>query len=252
MKKNTASQFVNCEVLNLDGSDFSGTVTVYVTGDNGSQTLGSVGSGVATSKGRGLFQYAPAQAETNYDTIAFTFIGSGAASASRHYDTTFPQTGDAFTRLGAPAGASTAADIAAIKAVLPSALVSGRIDSSTGAMAANVITAAATASDYVTEMTAAATAATPTVTAGTVSDKTGYTLSNAGIDAALTRSMTEAYAADGSSMSVAQALYLIAQTIGEFSISGTTILVKKLDGSTTAATYTLDSATTPSSRTRAS
>lgn len=33
-----------------------------------------------------------------------------------------PQTGDAFTRLGAPAGASTAADIAATKALLPTAL----------------------------------------------------------------------------------------------------------------------------------
>lgn len=69
----------------------------------------------------------------------------------------------AFGRLGAPAGASTAADIAAIKAEtasvqadtndmqtrLPAALVSGRIDASVGAMAAGVVTAAAVATDAI-------------------------------------------------------------------------------------------------------
>ena len=68
------------------------------------------------------------------------------------------QTGDSFARLGAPAGATHAADNAAIKvdtaAILvdtgttldlriPAALVGGRMDSSVGAMAANVLTATA-------------------------------------------------------------------------------------------------------------
>lgn len=59
-------------------------------------------------------------------------------------------TGDAFARLGDPAGASVSADVAAIQADtdnmqtrLPAALVGGRMDSSVGAMAAGVITAAA-------------------------------------------------------------------------------------------------------------
>jgi len=68
----------------------------------------------------------------------------------------------------------------------------------------------------------------------------------------LTTAMTEAYAADGATMTVAQALYEIAQSIGEFSISGTTLTVKKRDGSTTAATYTLNDSSSPTSRTRAS
>lgn len=55
------------------------------------------------------------------------------------------QTGDAFLRLGTPAGASTAADVAAIKALLPTALVGGRMDSSVGAMANSVLTTAAIA-----------------------------------------------------------------------------------------------------------
>lgn len=70
-------------------------------------------------------------------------------------------------------------------------------------------------------------------------------------DALLTTAMTEAYPTDGSTMTVAQALYLILANVAEFAISGTTITVKKLDGSTTAATYTLDDATNPTSRTRA-
>jgi len=67
----------------------------------------------------------------------------------------------------------------------------------------------------------------------------------------LTTQMTEAYAADGTAPTMAQALSLIMQSIGDFSISGTTLTVKKLDGSTTAATYTLDDSADPTSRTRA-
>src|SRR3990167_7707537 len=47
------------------------------------------------------------------------------------------------------------ADTADIQARLPAALVSGRIDASVGAMAANVLTAAATAADFGTEVAAA-------------------------------------------------------------------------------------------------
>ncbi len=61
-----------------DGSAFTGTVTVYVTGDGGSQAIGTVGSGVCTHEGNGLHTYQPSQAETNYTHIAFTFVGTGA------------------------------------------------------------------------------------------------------------------------------------------------------------------------------
>lgn len=65
-----------------------------------------------------------------------------------------------------------------------------------------------------------------------------------------TTQMTEAYAADGVAPTLAQAIFLIQQTIGDFAITGTTITAKKLDGSTAAATYTLDDGTNPTSRTR--
>jgi hypothetical protein len=63
--------------------------------------------------------------------------------------------------------------------------------------------------------------------------------------------MVESYAADGAAPTVAQALMLIQQTIGETSVATTTLTAKKLDKTTTAATYTLNDATTPTSRTRA-
>ena len=80
---------------------------------------------------------------------------------------------------------------------------------------------------------------------GAVGSINGETLSDL-----FTTQMTESYAADGTAPTLAQALFLIQQSIGDFSISGSTITIKKLDGLATAATYTLDSATTPTSRTR--
>ena len=79
MQKNVAGQKIGVQMVSAsDGSAFTGSVTVYVTGDAGSQAIGSVGSGVCTHEGNGYHSYAPAQAETNYDLIAFTFVGSGA------------------------------------------------------------------------------------------------------------------------------------------------------------------------------
>jgi hypothetical protein len=116
--KNTASQKVGVQmVAAADGSAFTSAVTVSVTGDAGTQATGSVGSGACTHEGNGYHTYAPAQAETNYDLIAFTFTGTGAVPQTvQVYTVIALQTGDSFARLGAPAGASVSADIAAIEA----------------------------------------------------------------------------------------------------------------------------------------
>lgn len=92
-------------------------------------------------------------------------------------------------------------------------------------LAANVITAAATAADFGTEI----------------------------VTAVLTTAMTEAYAADGAAPTLAQALFQILAREYEFSISGDTLTAKKLDGTTTAMTFTLAPAGGPyTSITRAS
>jgi hypothetical protein len=116
MKKNVASQVVGAQmVAAADGSAFTSAVTVSVTGDGGAQATGSVASGACTHEGNGFHTYVPAQAETNYDHVAFTFTGTGAIPATVQIYTSFPQTGDSFARVGAPAGASVSADVAAIK-----------------------------------------------------------------------------------------------------------------------------------------
>lgn len=69
--------------------------------------------------------------------------------------------------------------------------------------------------------------------------------------AALTTAMTESYAADGAAPTLAQMQFMLWSFWSEVGISGVTKTTKKLDGST-AMTFTLDSATQPTSITRAS
>lgn len=160
------------------------------------------------------------------------------------------QTGDSFARLGAPAGASVSADIAGVQSDtndiqtrLPAALTGDgnikadalKINGGTpnDLSAAGVRTAVGLASANLdTQLDALPTAAE-------------------NFAAVLTTQLTEAYAADGVAPTLAQAIFLIQQSLHEFAISGTTRTVKKLDGSTTAATFTLDSSSAPTSTTRA-
>jgi hypothetical protein len=77
-------------------------------------------------------------------------------------------------------------------------------------------------------------------------------LNNITVSDVLTTQMTESYAADGTAPTLAQAIFLSMQNLQDFSFAGTTQTVKRIDGSTTAATYTLDDAAAPTSKTRAS
>ena len=77
-------------------------------------------------------------------------------------------------------------------------------------------------------------------------DKTGYALSATGSAA-----LTESYAADGAAMTLNQAIYQIWSFLAEKNVAGTTLTAKKLDGSTTSMTFTLDSSSAPTSITRA-
>lgn len=145
---------------------------------------------------------------------------------------------DAVTEI--QSGLATSANVSAVEADtqdiqtrLPAVLVAGRIDASVGAVAAGAVTAAAIATDAIDADALAADALTEIFTK------------------IWTTALTEAYAADGAAPTPAQAVFLIQQMLTEMSISGVTMTVKRLDGSTTAATFTLDSATSPTSLTRA-
>lgn len=350
MKKNVGGQVIGAQMVSAsDGTAFTGSVTVYVTGDGGTQSVGSVGSGACVHEGNGFHTYAPAQAETNYDHVAFTFVGTGAVPATVQVYPAFPQTGDAFARLGAPAGASVSADVAALKA--ETALIvadtnelqtdwadGGRLDTildarasqasvdtidgivdailvdtgtdipatlATLATAANLATVAgyldteiaailqdtgidipaliaaipsaagtatAVRAELATELaridaaistrlaaagyTAPDNASIAAILADTgtdgvvVADKTGFRLSATGVNDILRTALTEGYAADGSAPTLEQFLFMVWSLLAERSVTGTTLTARRLDGSTPAMTFTLDSATEPTSQTR--
>lgn len=67
----------------------------------------------------------------------------------------------------------------------------------------------------------------------------------------LTTQMTEAYAADGVAPTMTQALFLIQQVLTDSVIVGTTQTIRKIDGSSTAATLTLNDGSNPTGVTRA-
>jgi hypothetical protein len=102
-----------------------------------------------------------------------------------------------------------------------------------------ILTSSSLASGTITTTSFAAGAITAAVT--------DSTFDNAIATSVLTNTMTEAYPAAGGTLTLASAIYTINQFLGNHSTSGTTWTIKKRDGSTTAKTYTLDSATTPTS-----
>lgn len=166
------------------------------------------------------------------------------------------QTGDSYARLGAPAGASTAADIAAVKAQtaaietdtqdiqsrLPAALTgAGNIKAD-----ALAVSGSATAADNIEVVfdTDFATAYDTTGNAWVVKLTSDYEFAKG------TVAMTESYAANGVAPTPIEALYGVQQTLQMFGISGTSLTVKKLDNATTAFVVTLNDATSPTGAAR--
>jgi hypothetical protein len=77
-------------------------------------------------------------------------------------------------------------------------------------------------------------------------------LNDVSIGDILQTQLTESYAADGVAPTLTQAVMLIMQHLTEVELVGTTWTTKKLDGTTTAATFTTDDANDPTSITRTS
>jgi hypothetical protein len=141
------------------------------------------------------------------------------------------QTGDSFARLGAPAGASVSADIAAIEAQTDDI---GAAGAGLTALASATELAKVPKSDGTATWNATALAS----------------LQQEATDA-LETTIADSIPADGTRPTVKQALYILTQFMLERAVSGTTVTVKKADGSTTLFTLTLNDGTTPTSITRA-
>lgn len=74
---------------------------------------------------------------------------------------------------------------------------------------------------------------------------------NTQVDMAFTTQMADSVPADGAIPTREQAIYMIVQWLTERAVAGTTVTVKKVDGSTGLMTFTLNDGTSPTSITRA-
>ncbi len=225
-RKNVANQSIFFTMVNATtgAADASATVTVKYTIDNGGTQQSSGGS--TTNLGNGQYRYVPTQAETNGNQIGFLFTATSDVPVSVTIITTTADPTDS-VRFGLTALPNAAAE--ASGGLITRGTSTGQITLSsgtvtTGTISNDAISAAALATDAVTEI----------------------------VTALLTTQMTEAYATDGSAPTLAQGIHMLIARLFEESVAGTTMTCKKLDGSTTAMTFTLNDAVSPTSLTRAS
>ncbi len=137
MFKNTASQkiqlFAFDATTGVAKTGDAANLTAYVSIDYGAVTV--LGDTTATemdaTNAPGWYMFDLTQAETNGNDLLFTaksstanikVVGRPVCTVPASFQAQVAQTGDNYARIGAPAGASVSADVAAIKAVLPSAL----------------------------------------------------------------------------------------------------------------------------------
>jgi len=260
-----------------DPTDFVDQVTANILGDtlpaNATQINGVSASSVTTIN-------------ANLGTTQpVNFTGTGASALAKTDVTdwkaaTAPaMTGDAFARLGAPTGVSISADIAAVKT--DTAAIKAKTDSLTftvaGVADSNVVdwkgsAAPANTGDAYARLGAPAGASVSADIAAVKTDTANIGTAGAGLTALgdtrianldanvssraapsdiLTTALTESYATLHSAPTLTQLLLEIRAHHSEKSTTGTTTTLKKIDGSTSAMTFTLDSSSAPTSITRA-
>lgn len=125
-------------VVDANGLVDANMVKLGPTGAGTAQTARDIGASVLLSNGTGTGQI---KIDAGYISPNWADIGSPTTTVNLS-GTTVKTATDVET------------DTADIQSRLPAALVSGRIDASVGEMAANTITAAATAADYLAEINA--------------------------------------------------------------------------------------------------
>ena len=179
------------------------------------------------------------QSDTNDLQTQIGVAGAG-LTAINLPDQTMNITGDITGNLSGSVGSVTGA-VGSVTGAVGS--VTGAVGSVTGNVGGSVASVVGlTASNL--DATVSSRLASASYTAP---DNTGIGI----IEAAVTDPLAESYAALGAEPSLAQILYEIRALLAENGVATTTVTTKKLDGSTTAATYTINSATAPTNITRA-
>lgn len=285
-RKNVASQFFCFQGVDAStGSIKSGvTWTVRRCIDG---TFAAGGGTVTEDSTNGWYKYAMSQADTNGNDISFNFTGADAVPQTVNILTTACDpsavTNFGMTALPAVATGNAGAVLTAGTGTAQVGVSGGAVSNVTTTATATNLTNAPTNGDFTATMktsigTAVAASAVASVTGNVGGNVTGSvgSVATGGIAAAsfaagavdaaalaadaaieianatLTTAMTEAYAADGAAPTLAQMLFMLWSFWSEVGISGMTKTAKKLDGTTTAMTFTLDSATQPTAITRAS
>ncbi len=238
------------------------TLTITASKDGGA--FASI-SPTVTERGNGWYNIALTAADTDtLGDLCLHVTGTGADPADLKLHVVANLEADTYSRIGTPAGASVSADIASIQAD------TNDLQTQIGTAGAGLTNIGDT---RLGNLDAAVSSRQPVGAVDLNADQSGVTIGtvnalgtqakadvNAECDTALAdygalkggTAMTESYAADGAAMTPEQALYMIWAMLSEKSISGTTLTVKKLDGSTTAMQFTLDDGTSPTSITRSS
>ena len=201
-------------------SAVAGSVVKEIADNAGGSALTEAGIAAAvwdaTSTGHVSAGKAGAQLWTNIDAILADTGTDGVVLGTNSVNAS-AVAADAIDSSAIAAGAITAAKFAS-GAITATVVADGAIDAAT--FAANAINASALAADAVSEI--------------------------------WTTGLTEAYAADGAAFTGAQALFMIWAFLAEKAVTTTTLTANQLDGATPAMTFSLDSATAPTTITRAS
>jgi hypothetical protein len=265
-RKNTSGQFLCFQGVDATTGGIKSGVT-WTARRCIDGTFAAAGATVTEDGTAGWYKAALTQADTNGNDISFNFTGTGAIPQTVNIITTaLDPTSTAFglsiakttnitgfndiTAAAAATGVwqdTTAGDFTVASSIGKSLYTTGNAPGAASGLAlvgSNVGTATSV-SGSVGSVTGAVGSVTAAVTVGTNNDKTGYSTTD------WTTQLTESYRANGAAPTPAQAVHEILGHLGEQAISGTTKTVKKLDHSTTAETFTLDNAVTPSSITRA-
>lgn len=181
MRKNVASQNIAVQMNSrTDGSPLTASVSAFVTGDAGAQTAGG---GTLTHKGNGHWNYAPTQAETNFNHIAFTFTHAiGVNQTVNVYTVSFDPHDTADLGLTAlDVAISTRASQASLDVVddfidTEVAAILAAVDTEIGTIIAAVAAVQADTDDIQTRLPAALVGGRMASNAEVVGDKTGYAL----------------------------------------------------------------------------
>lgn len=230
------------------------TTLIYTSVYAGQSTVSASPSPTTTS-----FASGRTEASGFWDDARITFT-SGALSGQTRIVSSYSSTNGAFTFDEALTSAPTAGDAFSLlrghdhtKTQIAAAV---RTELGTELARVDVATSTRLASgSYTAPLDAAGVRSAVGLSAANLDTQLGDLPTNSelatAITTGLTTALTEGYRADGATGSVRDLLYELIAHMGEASIVSTTKTLKKIDGTTTAATYTLDSGSAPTSITRA-